>query len=277
MRKLLTANFRRLWRDKYFWWVLAFVGVFSLANIINSARSCVAMAEQGYIRTLDDYYFNQAPIMGGFFGIFVSVFLGTEYADGVIRNKLVIGHKREHIYIGHFLVCSAASLMLLAVWLLVEALGIFLIGPFEMGFGEYLLFVAAACGFTLSFTAIYTLVGSLLSNKAMTVVYTILVFFANAIIASGFYDRLSEPEFNEGVMFADGQLVMLDPTPNPLYLSGTPRLLCQYAMELIPGGQTLLLNDVSMEDPVRAVFLSVVFTVFVLGIGCILFRKKDIK
>ena len=188
MRKLLSAGFQRLWKDRYFWWMLAFVGIFSLANILNSARSCIAMAEQGYIHTLDDYYFNQAPIMGGIFGLFVSVFLGTEYGDGVIRNKLVIGHKREHIYIGHFLVCCAASLLLSAVWLLVEGVGFFLIGPMEMGMADFFVYVVMTCSITVSFTAVYTLLGSLFSNKAMAVVYTIFCVFLLAIASSGFYD-----------------------------------------------------------------------------------------
>ena len=277
MRKLLAANFNRLWKDRIFWCVLSVVGILSLVNILNSVSSYSAMVEMGYVRTLDDYYFNQAPLMGAFFGLFVSMFLGTEYSDGVIRNKLVIGHKREHIYLGHFIVCEVASFIILAVWLLVGALGFVLIGPMEMGISGYILHVAVAVGITASFVAVYTLVGSLSSNKAMTVVYSIVCFIVLAIVASGFYDRLSEPEFNEGMALINNELVMMEPAPNPLYLSGTIRLICQCAMEFFPSGQALLLSDVSMENPLRAMILGVVFTMMVLSLGCILFRKKDIK
>lgn len=277
MRKLLSANFFRLWRDRFFWCVLAVVGIFSLVNILNSARSYEVMRASGYIVSLDDYYFNQAPLLGAFFGLLVSMFLGTEYSDGVIRNKLVAGHKRRDIYLGNFVVCAAASAMLLVLWLLVGALGFLLIGAMEMGISGYIIHIVVACGIMFSFVAVFTFVGSLSTNKAMTIVYTIVVFLLMAIIASGLYDRLCEPELNTGMALIDNQLVELEPTPNPLYLSGISRLIWQCGMELLPSGQALLLSDVSLESPVRAIVLSVVFTVGVLVFGCRLFCRKDIK
>lgn len=277
MRKLLAANASRLWKDRIFWCILAAVVGLSLVNVYNSARSCTVMAESGFVVTLDDYYFNQAPLMGLFFGLFASLYLGTEYSDGTLRNKLVIGHKREQIYLSNFLICAAASVIILAVWLIVSALGFYLIGPMEMGVSGFLSYIAVAVGFMISFAALFTLIGSLSSNKAMTIVYTAIVFVILAITASALYDRLCELEFNGGMAYIDGQFVMQEPTPNPLYLSGTVRMICQCVLELIPSGQALLLNEVAIESPVRAILLSLIFTVSVLTLGCSLFRRKDIK
>ena len=146
-----------------------------------------------------------------------------------------------------------------------------------MGMADFFVYVVMTCSITVSFTAVYTLLGSLFSNKAMAVVYTIFCFFLLAIASSGFYDRLAEPEFNQGMMLVGSELVMMEPTANPLYLSGTSRLICECAMEFLPSGQALLLSDVSIENPVRAIFLGAVFTVIVMNVGCVLFRKRDIK
>lgn len=277
MRKLLAANFSRLQKDRIFRCILVAVVVLSFVNIFNSASSYEAMLSRGVVVSLDDFYFNQAPLMGIFLGLFTSLYLGTEYSDGTLRNKLVIGHKREQIYLSNFLVCAVASVVVLAVWLVVSALGFFLIGPLEMGVSGFLSYIAVAVSFMVSFAALFTFIGSLSSNKAMTIIYTALTFVMLAITASGFYDRLCELEFNGGMAYIDGQFVMQEPTQNPLYLSGTVRTICQCILELMPSGQALLLNEVAIENSARAVFLSVIVTICALALGCRLFRRKDIK
>ena len=69
----------------------------------------------------------------------------------------------------------------------------------------------------------------------------------------------------------------MEPTPNPLYLSGTIRTVCEVTLELLPTGQALLLSDVAIEYPIRAIGLSVVFTIVTLFAGRMLFGRKDIK
>lgn len=277
MRKLLAADFSRLRKDPFFRCVLAAVVIFSFVNVLNSARSCAAMAQRGFIKTLDDFYFNQAPLMGAFFGLFSSWFLGTEYADGTIRNKLIVGHRRGHIYLSNFTVCAAASLILLAAWLLVSALGFGLIGPMEMGATEFVSYISAAVVVTLSFAALFTMIGSLSANKAGTVICTFIVFFTLFAIASGLYDRLCAPEMIEGVTYMNGQFLSPEPTPNPLYLSGIVRTVCQCTLEFLPTGQALLINDVALEQPIRAILLSAAFAIGVLALGSCLFRRKNIK
>ena len=277
MRKLITANFFRLRKDRFSWCVVGIIVILSLVNVFNSARSCEAMASSGYIMSLDDYYFNQAPLIGAFLALLISMFLGTEFSEGTIRNKLCIGHKRDEIFLSNFISCALASIVLTVVWLLISALLFGLIGPLEMSVSEFIGCIFVAIGFAVSFAALYTVIGSLCSNKAMTIIYTFAVFIVLAMAASAFYDRLCEPEMNESMEFIGTQLVPMEPTPNPLYLSGTIRAACEVALELLPTGQALLLSDVAIEYPIRALALSVVFTIVTLFVGSMLFRRKDIK
>ena len=111
----------------------------------------------------------------------------------------------------------------------------------------------------------------------MTIIYTFAVFIILVMAASALYDRLSEPEMHTGMTIVGNQFVEMEPTPNPLYLSGIVRTVCEFALELLPTGQALLLSDAAIEYPVRAVALSVVFTTVTLFVGVMLFKKKDIK
>ena len=66
MRKLITANFHRFSKDRFSWCVLGIVVILSLGNVFNSVGSFETMAASGYAVSLDEYYFNQAPLIGAF-------------------------------------------------------------------------------------------------------------------------------------------------------------------------------------------------------------------
>lgn len=277
MRKLLSANFARLKKNKAFWFTIAVVFLLSFISILNGARSAKVMVENDFVVTLENYYFNQAPFMGLFSLIFVSLFLGTEYSDGTIRNKLMVGHTRENIYLSNFIVCFTANIVFVAVWLIGGIPGFFLIEPISMGLGGYLIHFCIILGFTASFAALFTLIGSLSSNKALTVIFSLIVWLILLFSASAFYDRLCSPETLGGMAYIDCEFKMIDPTPNPLYLTGIVRLICECILDFLPTGQSILLADMVIEHPVRQIIFSVLFTVMALTIGSMAFRRKDIK
>lgn len=275
MRKLLSANFTRLWKSAAFWCILAALFAVSLVNELNCARVARDQMAQGW--SIDRYFFTFAPYLGAFFAAFISLFLGTEYSDGTIRNKLVVGHRRTEIYLANFLTCFAAGCLLLLVWYVTCIPFLFLVGTLEMGVPGFLLYALIALGFTASFTALYTLLGSLSSNKALTVIFSLVIWIGLIIAGSGLINRLDELEFTGGMAYIDGAFVEISPTPNPLYLTGMARTICEYLRDLLPTGQMILMNDASIEHPVRQVLLSLVLTVCLTIAGTSAFRRKDIK
>ena len=138
MRKLITANFHRFSKDRFSWCVLGIVVILSLGNVFNSVGSFETMAASGYAVSLDEYYFNQAPLIGAFLALLISMFLGTELSEGTIRNKLCIGHKRDEIFLSNFISCAFASIVLTVVWLLSSGLLFGLIGPLEMEVSKFI-------------------------------------------------------------------------------------------------------------------------------------------
>lgn len=57
------------------------------------------MKQSGYPTALDDRFFAYSFFIGILSAIFCSLFTGTEYSDGTIRNKIVVGHSRISIYL----------------------------------------------------------------------------------------------------------------------------------------------------------------------------------
>ena len=94
MNKLLSANFFRLRKNKCFWGSLAFMFVIGIASPLLRYRD---MKQSGYINNLDNGFFMCALFIGIILAVFCSLFIGTEHNDGTIRNKIIVGQKRETI------------------------------------------------------------------------------------------------------------------------------------------------------------------------------------
>lgn len=277
MNKLLWANGARLRRYGIFWVALAGVFLFSLLSIWNSSRVAQQMAQAGFVRTLDNCFFAPVPFFGALFAAFISLFLSAEFADGAVRNRLIVGHTRANVYLADYLTCLAACLAFAGAWVLGSLPGLLWIGPFSMGAGEVLAYLLVAVGLTASFSALFALICMLSGNKAVTVVLSLMLWLALVLAAGALYDRLSEPELTGGVMYVDGAFREVDPAPNPRYLSGTARTVCTLALEFLPAGQALLVRSAEVVSPLRQLALSALFTALFLWAGVRLFQTKDIK
>lgn len=235
------------------------------------------MAADGYVKPLEYFYFDLAPYIAAIMGLFVSLFLGTEHSDGTLRNKLIVGHSRTNVFLTNFIVCLAGCLAITAAWLIGGLPGLFLIGPFEMGFSGFAVYCLIAIGMTAAFTAIFVWVATSSTNKALTVVFTIILFAVMVMIGSAVYERLSEPEFNSGMAFIDGEFVEMDATPNPLYISGTLRIIFEWFRDLMPMSQAINMALAPIEHPLRVITGSIFTSVIITALGVISFRKKVLR
>lgn len=277
MRKLLSANFSRLWKDKAFWITLTAVFLLSLADAFAGAQSAASMAQNGFTVTTEEYFFRQVPFLGIICGVFTALFLGTENNDGTIRNKLIVGHTRLHIYLANLMVTLAAGLLFLTAGFLGELPAFLLIAPFSFGFTGFVTYLLIAAGFTAAFCALFTLIAVLLDTKASALVLTLVVWLVLLISASALDDRLREPETQSGAVLIDGQIQILDPEPNPLYLSGTARIVCECLRDFLPTGQAIQMANTDIAHPLRQLLFSLLLTVILTLWGLAAFRRKNIR
>ncbi len=276
MHKLLSANFSRLFRDKTFWLCMGAMLAYALFYMLNGVRQATVSLTE-YNRSLDDYYFHFAVVIGLFSALLCSMFLGTEYSDGTIRNKLIVGHTREGIYLANLAATFVATLLMVAVWLVGALVGVPALGFWEMGMPHLLLYLLTAVLFVAAFSSIFTLISMLSTNKALTVAISIFLFLGLLVMASMIYNGLQQPEMASSVEMTMGGIQMGEPQPNPDYVGGAKRAVYEFLLDFLPTGQGILMWQLGIANYVRMALSSVFLTVVPTVCGIALFKRKNLK
>lgn len=279
MNKLLAANFSRLFKNKVFWICCIFAfcyGVFmQVMNYLTTTAS-------GEVPQIDDLFFSFSIWTGILLSAFISLFLGTEYSDGTIRNKLVIGHRRRDIYLSNLIVCIMSGAVMCAFNLIASfTVGIPLIGTFDAGaelvFATCIGILVAAA----AFASICTMISMLWQNKAAAAVLNILFIFFLLFVSLYIRAWLEAPEMitTQSIVMDEkgGSSVTTEEIPNPVYLRGTARKTCEFISDFLPTGQTVQFTNMEAENVPLLCTYSVIITAAAAGAGTLVFKKKDIK
>lgn len=284
MNGLFISAFFRMLKRIVFWILLICMfayGVYSASNAASEANAGFA---------LDGCFFEFMPFMGLAAAILTSLFIGSEYSDGTIRNKLVVGHSRMRIYLANLIVCSIACVLISLAYIA----GVFAVSSAKSGellAGTGIVVMCLICSLLVSvaFTSIMTMLAILNSNKAGNVVVSILLSLILLVSSSFVYQRLAEPEIYDNYVSVNeaGIPTHVEQLPNPQYIDGTPRAVLEILNDLLPSGQAMQLADafdaggITNKDietlPYRWLGHSILVIAFTSGFGIILFRKKEIR
>lgn len=281
MIALLSTNFFRIRRDLLFWLALCVCLVGGIA---------FGMGFRG-APAFDDFY--AFPFFVALCA-FLSLFLGREYGDGTLRNKVTAGYRRGQIYLAYLLASLAVGLLFLAAFLLpfvvmnaaaLAPLGAKVLGPALVGM--VLLCAALVALFTASCVSLWV-VGALVNLG----LWFFLMFGAYQIEFA-----LGQPAYvTELYTDAQGRVQEGETTPNPHYLGGTLRVVAEGVDACLPNGQmnrivsylttclslretgldpegAELYQEVRFRDPLCALAV----TAGVTAVGLAVFRKKDLK
>lgn len=281
MNKLLSADFTRLWKNKVFWLGAACMALLACWIICIGYGQNVRWADDdiGFEpNRLDAYLFQFAPMIGGFAAVIISLFLGADYSDGTIRNKLIVGSRRRDIYLSNLVVCTAASLICMAAYLICAfAVGIPLLGVPTADARMVLACILLCVLFTTAFSSIFTMLGMLNHNRAGAAVLAILVFLALLFAASYCYNLLQIPEMSSAVIFTANGMEVGDPQPNPDYVEGEMRNALQFIVDFLPAGQGILIASYEGVHLWQMGGYSVLITAATTLLGLFGFSRKDIK
>lgn len=275
MAKLLRANLSRLWKSRIFYVGLIFMLLLNVFLVIDGWNS----GRQGYPEPLEDVLFQNCIIIGFVCAVVVGMFLGTEYSDGTIRNKIAVGHTRVSIYLANLIVCAAASALLLLISLALGfGLGSFLLDPLGLPMKVLLLYTCIGLLTTVSFASIYTLVAMLSPSKASGAVLCLVLALVLLFATSAVEGTLTEPEMvQDFIMSVDGTPNLGEPHPNPRYVTGTKRAVLEVIYDILPTGQAFQISNNECAHPARLPAFSLLVALVTSAAGALLFRRRDLK
>ncbi len=276
MSKLISANFSRLFRNKFFWICLVLV-VGVATGIAIDFRMSYSWSPELYGYETADACVKYIPILAGIVALFVSLFVGEEYSNKTIRNKIASGYSKGKIYTANWLVCAVVGSLFYWLFFMIIALPI---APWKGLVKENGNIVAgilrsAEVNFfaVLSVVSIAVFISMLLKNRVMGVVVTVvcmlLLFLAAEFMMEGLRQEFIWKSY-------EGSMMKMR---NPEYTGGVRDITLQTIMNVQPFGQMIQVTRGFAEDirefmlPVYSCLVSVLFG---FG-GAYLFGKKDLE
>lgn len=274
MIKLLNASFTRLRKTKIFWLLTIFSILFAFF-MINTKYSDMKLYNE--VIEVEQLMINYSTIVGIVIAIFTSLFLGVEYSDGTIRNKIIIGHKRANIYLSNLLTVIITSLFSYILFIaVISAIGIPLFGGLTMKLSTLLKIIGCIFMTIISFSSIYTFIAMLISNKTITAITCIMLTLGMMMISVVCFNVINaEPTIPQG--YYDNGELKYEQVQNPRYPSELKRNVYQTIVDILPSGQMFqIAGRTTANLKVLPLYSLVVFIVFT-GTGIILFNKKDLR
>lgn len=295
MMKLLNANFARLRMNVVFRIGMAVSAILGAAlptvsiwldktiyDLTGYSAGISSLLED----SMDFYCFSWVLIVVVFFALFSGIFVGTEYSDGTLRNKIAAGYSRPQIYFSNLITNAVAGCILYTLYMIINlCVGI----PYTGGF-QYLesktiaMYIVYIYIILIAFSAIFTLISMLTPNQAAAAVLCVglvVVLFAIPTMQSGslqFKEFFEEEELFYGVTYAAGDY-------NPYYIGGIRRVLSIFFIEFLPGGPLTQLSGLDYLIYADNVYLNPVvmftgaafFAVVPTTVGVALFKRKELK
>ena len=277
MIKLLNAGFTRLRKNKLFCMLIIFTIGLALFMIFTQYDNMKKYEE--VIKT-EQLMLNYSTIIGIVIAIFSSLFLGVEYSDGAIRNKISMGHKRISIYLSNLIITTITSLFSYILFIvIITIVGIPLFGGITMSISNLLALLGCIFITIIAYSSIFTFIAMMISNKTMTAIINIMLAFGMMIVALICFNKLDEPEKIQAGSLTNAETGEIEwaYVPNPKYPSEEEKRVYQTLADINPAGQMFQIAGRSTLNlkilPVYSLGIIVIF----YGVGIVLFNKKELK
>lgn len=238
MTNLLLSNLKRLMKNRAFQIAAAVVAAIGLFEIFMMYRDSIIEMETPYF---DSGLFSFAALGVFALAAVVPLFVGCEYSDGTIRNKMVVGHHRASVYLSLLITSVIAGWLLVMVWTAAYLIPGVILMKHANPLWVYLVLYLAMFLELAVFSAIFTLLTMALGSKAGSAVVCILCALLLVMQGIVVKSMLEEPEFYapEIVISDDGGVSYSgEMERNPNYIpEGSPkRAFYNFLMDFTPGG-----------------------------------------
>lgn len=278
MSKLIYADLARMIKSRIFWITEIFMTgycVFAYAMARIDVQNNIDVKTPWTV-----YFFHGLLFIVITLAVFAVAFIGAEYSDGPIRNKIAAGYTRQDIFLSNLIICYIVGVIQFLTYCITSVIsGLLLVGsdaltqlnklPWRIGYSLLIILVYAV---------IFTMIAMLDSNRARTMAVGLLSALVFYMLLSQIYADLQQPELTNRVIYsATGELQIEENIPNRKFVSGTKRTVYEWIDTFLPLDQAMYVLDddtvFSLKAPLCMLSESLVF----VGIGIYFFKRKDIK
>lgn len=263
MRNLIYVNMMRLKKSRIFRVGVIASMVYAAFLLFMNYRE-MADSPETVINYINWYFLSTLPVASAFCSVFSGMFLGTEYSDGTIRNKLMVGHTRKEIYCANLIVVFFANVFVyLAGCLVVAVAGIPMFG-WNIADSPVLLVFRMLNGILMlgGYAGIFTLLSMLIDSKAVSaagcMIFYAILFIGSPFLQTAVYSYYGKVPWNH----------VPDKSIQPLL---------EFLYDFLPSGQEIQISGAIILHPYRLPVYSVICIAVTTVCGMAVFAKKDLK
>lgn len=177
MLNLIKGNILRLLKNKIY--LGGCVIAFFVTYYFTMSRPVAFMAR--WSENCIMIFVSAATIL--YFSFFTGLFVGTEYSDGVIRNKMIAGHSQLKIYVSDYLSLVLAMIFMFVMWLMGGILGG---GRLD---SELCVYTIVALCYNAAYIAIMMAISFRIKKQIFSVIagMSIFYFMTNMVLLGNFF------------------------------------------------------------------------------------------
>ena len=270
MIKLLKAGFFRLKKDVIFWlFIFLTIGMagFTLFRYLSN--------EGVYLdKILNEFIM----YIGLFIALFVSIFVGKEYGQGIIRNKIIVGHSRISIFLSNLIISIVVSLLCELIYLIIVFLiGIPLFGQMQMSFSQFAIVLLNTALVIISFCSIYNFITMICSEITISISICIILFVAMFVAQAALGFTANSRKYIEHAFWDNGNKYIISQEPDPNYPGDEEVKQARTLYLSIPQGQAMKIGGNDLTYSAQMAISSIILIGVVNIVGVCIFSKKELK
>ena len=286
MYKLLNAGFYRLGKNKIFWGII----------IITLCMACFFLKSLNFWGdSIELLLINHFVTIGFFISIFTTLFVGLEYANGTIRNKIVAGHSRTKIYLSNLIISITVGIIIELVYILfVSVVGIAILDkvrlmlPVSQFIKMLLHIVMIIIMYSTIFNCITLLCNDITVSTVICIIFVFIMYLVDGTLSMIVHSEKYSYEYTYN---EQGETTRKIIGLNPNYPGETNQKIAKVLRNFMPMGQTNQINEVVSEQITQIVMkyndevpdttnllwysLGAIIIINAMGIYC--FNKKELK
>jgi len=277
MLRLLPVVFRRMFKSPVYWICVALM----LMNMLYTIGNNYYYSNLWDLNlTPDGTLFSGSILHSYLSAVFICLFIGLEYKNKTIRNKIIVGHSKMAIYVSNVIVCSVGTLLMHLIPLFVNAtLGVVLLGEYEHP-EMNMIYILCSLFSVVAKTAIVVFFAMLITSRSFSLI--VVVSMVYLLISAGLRieSTLSAPE----VYVFDVMDENLESTGetyeevNSDYVDGTQRKVLEFIAAPIPYVQEFRFGSLELPDNLATYpIYSLCVTILTTCGGILIFNRKDIN